>query len=415
MAPRNDETTELSAKEAAALLGVKLPTLYAYVSRGWVRSVPGPEGKARRYRKEDLERLKARHDARSGHGPVAASALRWGEPVLDSAITSVAHGRLRYRGQDVVELAQGGARFEEAAELLWTGTRPASPPTWRAEGLGFSARTAASLLGQNASPLLSLSLAVPAIAAADLSRFGASPEAELGRARTLLMRLAASLALPHRPGDAEQALSAPSVAHAAAVAFGVKPTPARVRALDLALLLIADHELNASTFAARVAASTGADLYACICAALAALSGPLHGAACDQVEALVAEVGRPERAAEALHLRARRGEAIPHFGHPLYPSGDPRTPVLLEAAQGLAPKALGVRTLRALVEAGREATGESPSADFGLVAVALAAGLPAGSAAGLFALGRAAGWVAHTLEQRTMRFILRPRARYVGP
>jgi len=414
MSPTDTEQGELSATEAAAFLGVKLPTLYAYASRGLVRSLPGGTGKKKRYHKEDLIRLKARHDARSGHAPVAAGALRWGEPVLDSAITSVSGERLRYRGHDAVELGQRGVGFEAAAELLWTGELPPSPPRWSADGLGYAVGTVASLLGPGASPLTALSLVVPVLGASDLGRFGASAEVERARARSLILRLAASLALPLKPVNAERAMAAPSVAHAAAVALGAKPSAPVVRALNLALLLLADHELNASTFAARVTASTGADLYACVTSALAALSGPRHGAHCDQVEALVAEVGRPEHTAEALHLRARRGEGLPGFGHPLYPSGDPRARPLLEAAMALAPKDPGVRVVHAIVQAVADKGGEPPTTDLGLVAVAAAAGLPRGSASALFALGRTAGWVAHALEQREAGFMLRPRARYVG-
>jgi citrate synthase len=415
MAENRGAQDALPAADAAAFLGVKLPTLYAYASRGLIRSLPGTEGKKRLYRKDDLVRLKARHDARSGHGPVAAAALRWGEPVLDSALTSVVGNRLRYRGHDAVELAHRGTRFESVAELLWTGTLPESPPRWTAPNLGFSAEALARLAGPHPSPFSLLSLAVPAIAVSDLARLGASPEVELPRARTLLLRMAASLAISRQPREAALALESPTVAHAVAVALGARPTGPVVRALNLALVLIADHELNSSTFAGRVAASTGADLYACVGAALATLSGPRHGGACEQAEALMAEVARPERAAEALHLRARRGEPIHGFGHPLYPRGDPRTPPLLEAAAALTPRSVAVRTVLAVVAAGEALRGEKASVDLALVAVAMAAGLPPGSASALFAMGRTAGGVAHALEQRAAGFMLRPRARYVGP
>jgi citrate synthase len=179
----------------------------------------------------------------------------------------------------------------------------------------------------------------------------------------------------------------------------------------------ADHELNASTFAARVAASAGADLYACVGAALATVSGPRHGGACDRVEALVAEAGSPRRAAAVVHERARRGEAIPGFGHTLYPDGDPRArPLFASAAalgRGRAPMQR-VQTVLALVDAVGEARRELPSVECGLVAVTAALELPPGSAAALFALGRAAGWIAHALEQRAAGYLLRPRARYIG-
>jgi citrate synthase len=186
-----------------------------------------------------------------------------------------------------------------------------------------------------------------------------------------------------------------------------------VRAIREALILIADHELNASAFAARVAASAGGDLYDCIAAALATLSGPRHGRACDRVEALLSEVERPERAARVVYERSRRGDAIPGFGHSVYPRGDPRAAPLLERASRLAPQSPGVRTALALVEAMREAGRAAATVDLGLIALTHALGMSAGAAVGIRAVGRAAGWVAHCLEQYEAGFLMRPRARYL--
>ena len=144
-----------------------------------MRSEPGGRGgRARRYLRADLERLKARHDARAGHGPVAAGALRFGEPVLASALTCIEGGELRYRGHAAVTLA-AGTTFEAVAELLWSGALPASPPAWRAAGIGLRARSLAALLPRGAHPLATLALAVPALAAADPGRFVPDVEAEL--------------------------------------------------------------------------------------------------------------------------------------------------------------------------------------------------------------------------------------------
>jgi citrate synthase len=216
-------------------------------------------------------------------------------------------------------------------------------------------------------------------------------------------------AAPARPPN-----PARGVAATIAASFGLRRRAGQ-RALDAALVTSADHELNASTFAVRVAASTGADLYACMAAGLAALSGPRHGGACDRIEALVAETGRPERAAEIVRERFRRGETVPGFGHPLYPDGDPRGRLLLDEARRLSGRpGPALRTLFALVEAMRRAEREAPTVDVGLVALSSALGLPGGTAAGLFAIGRTAGWIAHALEQRSAGFLLRPRARYIG-
>ena len=404
----------MSAHEAAEYLGIQLRSLYAYVSRGLLQSVAGPDGtRQKRYLRTDVERLKARHDARSGHGPVAAAALRWGEPVLDTQITAITPEGPRYRGLSSVTLAESGVPFESVAELLWTGVLPSTPPLYTCESIGIDARRLAALLPKATSPLSTLTACVPLWAAHDRARFNLAPSAELDRGRVLVRRLASMLALGRDTSSCARALTAPTIAHAVCAAFGLRPTKERIHAINVTLVLVADHELNPSTFAARVTASANADLYACVSAALAVMTGPLHGAACDRDEALVAETGSPKRAAEVLHARASRGEPIPGLSHPLYPQGDPRTPPLLDVARTLAPASMPVRTLLALADEMRAARYGSPTVDFGVVAITHALGLGPGSASALFALGRSAGWIEHAIEQRAQGFVLRPRARYV--
>jgi citrate synthase len=177
--------------------------------------------------------------------------------------------------------------------------------------------------------------------------------------------------------------------------------------------LAADHELNASTFAARVVASTGADVYGCLSAALAALSGPRHGGAADRVDALLLEAGPADRVEQVVHERQRRGEVIEGFAHPIYtPHDDPRGTMLVEIARDLRGESPEVQSVLALVDAMRQGGFGGPSIDVGLVAVARALALPVGSATALFAVGRTVGWVAHSLEQYQAGYLLRPRARY---
>jgi citrate synthase len=161
-----------------------------------------------------------------------------------------------------------------------------------------------------------------------------------------------------------------------------------------------------------VAASAGADLYACTAAALATLSGPRHGGMPDRVLALLDAIGRPEHAARVVSERLRRGDGIEGFGHPLYPAGDPRAPVMLDVAKRLGRGDRRLRTLDALIDTMRLVGADAPTVDVGLVALACALRLPAGGATALFAAGRMAGWIAHALEQRRAGYILRPRARY---
>ncbi|MCK6586907.1 MAG: citrate synthase family protein [Polyangiaceae bacterium] len=413
----NQQQELLSGAEAADLLGVKRETLYAYASRGLLRSEPGQgKGKAKLYPLSDLMLLKARRDARRGHGPVAASALRWGEPVLESAITAIENGDLLYRGRRAVDLAKSSA-FEAVAELLWDAPETlAGADKEEAAWIGPPPEKLAALLPKNTHPLAALALAAAAMAPHDPERFKAPHAAELRRARRILRGLAASLALTVNPKNTLAALREESVAASVLTALGArKKTKTSLAAVNKALILCADHELNASTFTVRVTASAGADLFACVSAGLATLSGPEHGGACDRIEALVAEAERPERARAVVQDRARRGEIIPGFGHKLYPAGDPRTGPILAAAQEIAPKNPAVRTLLALASAMASSGREPPAVDFALVALAGALGAPPGSAAGLFAIGRCAGWIAHAFEQRKAGFMVRPRARYTGP
>lgn len=411
------------AVEAADYLGVKLATLYAYTSRGLVQSVPSPKGRARLYLRRDLERLRARRDARAGHGPVAAAALRFGEPVLDSSITAIAWDRGPvYRGLSALDLAEGATPFEAVAEFLWSGVPPDSGQQqtvsylWSSLDFGLPPEPLGALLHEALPPLTALSLVVPLLASRDPGRFTTRAEAVLPRARSLIRRMAASLALcrPRREveGGLSEALAADSLAASVLAAFGVARDPARIDAVNRAMVLGADHELNASTFAARVAASTGADIHACVSAALATLSGPRHGGAADRVEALLEEVSSPGEAIDVVYERQRRGERIEGFGHPLYPEGDPRGRALLELARRQGPDAPAVVRCLALVDAMKESGQGEATIDVGLVSLALSLGLPRGAASGLFAVSRCVGWVAHALEQYEAGYLLRPRARY---
>jgi citrate synthase len=187
-------------------------------------------------------------------------------------------------------------------------------------------------------------------------------------------RLAAALALGRGdPGCATavaRSLEAESLAAAIGAAFAKTLSEAELSALNQALVLAADHELNASTFAARVAASTGADVYGCISAALAALSGPRHGGAADRVEALLEEAGPAERVLSVVHERQRRGEVLEGFGHPIYaPHSDPRGDLLMEIARQLRGSSADVQSVLALVDAMAEGGFGGPSIDVGLVAL----------------------------------------------
>lgn len=190
--------------------------------------------------------------------------------------------------------------------------------------------------------------------------------------------------------------------------------PALEELVRAALVLCADHELNASAFATRVAASTGAGLHAAACAGLAALSGPQHGGATARAHALIQQALQQPRPAEYVRERLRRGDQLPGFGHPLYPEGDPRAALLLRMLGEVRPRPAGMARLQHLVAAANDGCGRPPSLDFALAAIGSLYGLDAGAALSLFAAGRMAGWLAHALEQQDGGSLIRPRANYAG-
>jgi citrate synthase len=385
----------LTADAAAAHLGVSRPTLYAYVSRGLLRSEPGPgPSRARRYPRAALEELLERRERGRDPALAAQGALHWGLPVLDSAITLIEDGRLYYRGRDAIELSRT-ARFEEVAALLWTGTQ-------EEEGAALFAGAAAPAAPPPAGALAG-ALAAHLAQAGEraLTTVGSPPPARLRGAARAVAELFAAAGASGAGSLAER------------LARGWR-TPAAAD-LDAALILCADHELNISAFTARCVASADAALEHVLLAALCAMRGRRHGGMVERVEALIADAERdgPE---PALRRALGEGESVPGFGHPLHRAGDPRGAELLRRA-GLDPQpsAADPDPAAALVGLALERLGLRPTLDLGLVVLARRLGLPAGAAFALFALGRSAGWTAHALETWEDRRLIRPRSRYTGP
>jgi citrate synthase len=323
-------------------------------------------------------------------------------PVLDSAISLIADERLYYRGVDATELASTRT-IEEVASLLWTGDLaepfPDDVPELSPKLWADLRRIAAKL-----PPLEALGLFLPVAAVADSAAFDLRPEA-VRRAGARIVRLLAAAAAGTPPSARPLARTLER-----AWAGGRRTT----RLLDAAMILCADHELNVSTFTARCAASAGSNPYGVVTAGLAALRGFRHGGMTERVDALFDEAAAPRGARTALEGRLRRGEELPGFGHPIYPSADPRAAFLVERALAERAKSAGGALARALVAAARDLTGQAPNLDFALVTLARALDLPRSAALVLLALGRAVGWIAHAIEQIDEGRLIRPRARYVG-
>lgn len=393
----------MTAGEAAGELGVSLSTLYAYVSRGLVRSeeVEG-KGRARRYRAEDVLALRERKERRGNPEGVAEGALRWGAPVLESGITLVDGGRLFYRGHDVAELVAGRS-VEEVAALIWTGNAGRAPEIFgRAEDIPRRARETLRTLG-GLPPVEVFQALLPVAAAEDPVGYDLRPAGVVGTGARVL-RLMAGVVGGEGDGRVAEALRR-----------GWCPEePGAAALLDAALVYCADHELPVSTFAARCVASAGATPYAVVQAGLAALVGTKHGGQVELVAAFLEEVAAAGDARTVIAGRLRRGDGIPGFGHPLYPDGDPRGEGLLRLAAEALPASPALGLSGAVVEEVAGLTGERPTVDLALATVARALGLPPGGAVALFAVGRTVGWIGHAIEQYTSNQLIRPRARYVG-
>jgi citrate synthase len=339
-------------------------------------------------------------------------------------------GVLAYCGYDIHDLARH-ATFEEVCYLLWHRRLPS-----RAE-LG-DLQTALVASRPIPEPVLRLMRSLPpgdgmdalrtltsALAHYDPDVADNSPQANYRKAIRLTAQIASLVATLGRVNAGEGPIQPdPVLAHAANFLYmltGERPSGLATRAFDVALILHADHELNASTFAARVAAATLTDIYSAIVAAIGTLKGPLHGGANAEVMRLLLEIGPEgpvEKAEEAVRAKLARKEKIPGFGHRVYHTEDPRATHLREMSRDLGLRAgqpiwfeMSQR-IEALVKAEKKL---NPNVDFYSASTYYALGIPIDLFTPIFAVSRVAGWTAHVLEQYANNRLIRPRAEYIGP
>jgi citrate synthase len=408
----------LSTAEAAARLGVKPATLYAYVSRGLLGRERSAHGRTSTFDPDEVDRLARPGRARRGRRPSA-------ELVVPSALTAIDHGLPWYRGLAVPELARTRG-FEEVAEWLWTGRFPDPAPTWQASQPALDAgRRAQAALPPAALPLERIQVIAAALAAGDELRLELHPAAVTAAGRSLIAGLVDCLPrlAPRSPGPGQgrrgRRASGPALDPIAVRLWGglspLEPEAGLVGAVDAALVLLADHELAASTVAARVAASVRADPYAVASAGLAVVSGTLHGGASLGIEDLLDEIDRADQAATVVGTRLRRGERLRGFGHRLYPDGDPRAAALLARLRAAAGGSPRMQVVESLLDAAARRGLPDPNVDLALAALAHVAGMTRGAAEAIFATARTAGWIAHALEEYERNTPIRPRALYTGP
>jgi citrate synthase len=381
----------LPAREAADRLGVKVDTLYAYVSRGLLRSMEVAGSRERHYDADEIESFRAGRGATRARPP-AEDLI----PVIGSAICLIEDHRLFYRGRDALGLAES-ATLEDAAGILWgveMGAGPHLDP--------LPARREAERVGAGGGIIERCQIRLAELSAGDHAALDLSKAGVVRTGRLILDALAVCVA-----GSEGSALP---VHRRLAAAWRLDEGGADL--LRRAMVLLADHELNASTFVARCIASTGATPYAAVSGALAALSGRRHGGASAQAEAFFRELGDNAEPLPAMAARLQRGEAIPGLGQPLYPQGDPRALAIVDAIITARPEA-GRRVAKAAVAA-MELTGQAPNVDFALGAMTTVLGLKPGAALAIFLVARSVGWIAHAMEQYDTGVLIRPRARYTG-
>ncbi len=413
----------INAAEAAQRLGVKPATLYAYVSRGMLARRRGDDGRSSLFEAGEVARLALR--GQRGEPRRAAGA---GDLVIESELTDLADGRIRYRGVEVTKLALWRP-FEEVAAWLWAGDQDSPGSSWQATPEAVAAGAGAQgALPEGTLPLERLRVIVPAMAATDPLRLHLDPPAVMAAGRAIIAGMIDCLPDPAPPAGAAGPGSARLAEGGIAGRFWYKicprrPDPGLMAALRAAMALLADHELAASTFAARMAASVRADPYAVVATGLGAIGGALHagprpsvthGGGSLAAETMLAAAREPADAARVVGDLLRRGERIPGLGDPAH-HADPRARVLLDLTRKAAPRSGRYAVAEAILAETRRRALPEPNADFALATLASVAGMIPGAGEAIFAVSRTAGWIAHAVEEYARSAPLRPRAVYTGP
>lgn len=382
--------SSLSANEVAARLGVKLDTVYAYVSRGVLSPHREPGSRRSAFDSGDVEELARRGRPRRATKP---SAL---DLVVETGLTTILDHQIRYRGRDARSMARACA-FEQTADWLWTGKNEKPFIKWEPypvflpTGLSHPRDRirAAVVLASTAEPLRA-DLSAPAVTtctrrliATMVNAVADRPEA---RAAQLVLDKGRSAVRGSVAGRLWGSLT------------DIRPTQGLVATLNAALVLLADHELASSTVAARIAASVRADPFSVVLAGLGPLGGPLHAGTSALVHQMIADATKrgPEM---ALGAAIETYGHLPGFGHRLYPCGDPRAKTLLEMINSTAADAPGLRAAHALIEGAHRHSGREPNIDFALGVLSTVARMPATAGETLFTVARTAGWIAHAIEE----------------
>ena len=372
-----------------------------------------PGGRASLFDAAQIAGLARRGRPRRAHGGA--------ELVIQSELTEISGDRLRFRGHDVIALATSRS-FEQVASLLWTDSFAEADAPWRATGEAIAAGTAAQAgLPADTYPLERLQVVVPAVAATDRLRLHLDRPAVMAAARSLIAAMVDCLpaAGQDASGDGASGPGAAGGDDSIAGRLAPKlcqrlPSEGLITALRAALVLLADHELAASTLAARVAASVRADPYAVVGTGLGAMSGALHGGASLGAEVMLLSARGPGDAPRVVGELLRRGERVPGLGHFVYQAGDPRAVLLLDLIRKAAPDSDRMAVAEAVLAEARRRALPAPNIEFALAALSAVAGMTPGAGEAVFAVARTAGWLAHALEEYARATPIRPRGVYTG-
>jgi citrate synthase len=391
----------MSATEAAAELAISTATLYAYVSRGQIRSVTSDtDRREKRYLVEDVERIKSRRISRRPTAPGSTPA--W---MLETSLTSLDGGELRYRGRDATALARNSSVGDVAA-LLWTGDAKRASQLFASRAHVPASWSALAKATSDLSSAERMQILLIASAEEDPSAWDLRPAAAARTGAAILQIMTESVA-----GKSFEASTGISEGLASCWAPGSARVVDVVRA---GLILAADRELDLPSYTARAIAAAGSTPYAAVAGALSAFRGVRHGGLLARIDALLTEVSRPGDAVPVIRGRLERGESVPGFGHRHFPDADPRAAALIGMLDATAKSSKEWSRASRLISAADELIDERPTFEFALTAVARAMGLPPEASSVILAIGRSIGWVAHTIEEYGNGQVEAPPARYVG-
>lgn len=406
----------LTLDEALARLKVKPGTIYSYVSRGLVRRLPQSDPRKSHYAREDVDRLASRKRGRVGGAAAAESSMRWGEPVIQSGITYISLSGPIYRNRSAIDLANSGTSFESVAMLLYTGL-------WQDDAIAWpmvpTPRDLAPLLASRNGPVGPedignlLAMATLALGMKGRGAVEMNEGNSIAAARMIVQTMVGCIGLLMPSRVFVERKAGETLAAYVLRAASVKDTPNARRAINAALIVLADHELAAATFTARVAASTNATLFNCVAAAISSHVGFTVGTATNSIETQLLGDLKSKKLVEALDLIRDYGANRFGFNHPLYAEGDPRAELILETAKKLVSPRSSLANIFPFLDTVRK-SGSKPGVALALAVLTKALGMPPGSATVLWIVARSIGWVAHALEQRSQAFMMRPRARYGG-